>query len=68
MPWADHQNPRNQDVIGEIHSIFGGLAGGGESNSIRKAHARTVNEEEVLFLERPSKAQKKDPMILSFSK
>jgi hypothetical protein len=39
----------------------------GESNSTRKAHARRVNKEEILFLERPSKAQKKDPMILLFS-
>ena len=39
----------------------------GESDSTRKAHVRRVNKEEILFLERPSKSQKKDPMILSFS-
>jgi hypothetical protein len=65
--WVDHQNPQNQDVIGEIHTISRGLAGGGESNSVRKAHTIRVNAEEVLFLERPSKAQKRDLMILSFS-
>jgi hypothetical protein len=59
----DHQNPQNQDVIGEIHTISRGLASGGKSNS---AHARSVNVEEILFL-RPSKAQKKNLIILSFS-
>ncbi|XP_059446529.1 uncharacterized protein LOC132178089 [Corylus avellana] len=44
-----------------------GLIGRGESNSARKAHARRVNVDDVFLLERPSKAQKKDPMILSFS-
>ncbi|XP_059446567.1 uncharacterized protein LOC132178131 [Corylus avellana] len=51
----------------ETPSAPRGLAGGGESNLARKAHARRVNTEEVLFLERPSKTQEKDPMILSFS-
>ena len=47
--------------------IYGRLAGGGESNSARKAHVRKVNVEKIIFLEWPSKAQKKDLMILLFS-
>jgi hypothetical protein len=49
----DRQNPQNQLLIREIHTIFGGLAGGGESTSTRKAHARKVNIEKVYLLERP---------------
>ena len=64
MARVDHQHPRSQDVIGEIHTISRGLGGGGKSNSARKAHARRVNAKEILFLERPSNAQQKDPMIL----
>ncbi|XP_059429111.1 uncharacterized protein LOC132162917 [Corylus avellana] len=44
-----------------------GIAGRGKSNFVRKAHASKVNVEEVFLLKRPSKAQKKDSMILSFS-
>jgi hypothetical protein len=57
---------QNQDMIGEIHTIFEGLASGGDSNLARKAHTRRVNVKEVLLSERPPKAQK-DSMILAFS-
>jgi hypothetical protein len=43
------------------------LAGGGESSSARKAYARQVKVEDILLLQRPSKLQEKDSMILEFS-
>jgi hypothetical protein len=42
-------------VISKIHTILGGLAGGEESNSMRKDHTRKVNVEEVILLERPKR-------------
>jgi hypothetical protein len=42
------------------------LAGGGESSSARKAYVRQVKVEDILLLQRPSKLQKKDSMILEF--
>ncbi|XP_059450872.1 uncharacterized protein LOC132181637 [Corylus avellana] len=65
--WDAHPPPQNHDVVGEILTISGGIAGGGESNSAKKAHARRVQTEEVLFLERPAKTLKREPMVLSFS-
>ena len=60
--------PHNQgdpQPIGEIHTISGGLAGGGESLSAMKAHARKVRRFDVLC---PSKALKQDDIeIISFS-
>jgi hypothetical protein len=46
---------QNQDVIREIHTIFEGLASGGDSNSARKAHTRRVNVKEVLLFEKPKR-------------
>ena len=50
----------------EIHTISGGIAGGGESNSTRKAYARSMQNEEVYSLHRPPKAAKMESVILSF--
>jgi hypothetical protein len=33
---------QNQEVVREIHTISGGITGGGESNSARKAYARSM--------------------------
>ena len=54
-------------IVREIHTISGGLAGGGESTSGRKAHARSVHIEEVYQVERPRKVQKKNIATISFS-
>ena len=33
---------QNQEVVREIHTISGGITGGGKSNSARKAYARSM--------------------------
>jgi hypothetical protein len=57
---------QNQEVIREIHTIAGGIAGGGDSNSERKAYARSLQGHEVYSLHRPSKAARTDSVVLSF--
>jgi ribonuclease HI len=54
-------------VVREIHTIFGGITGGGESNSARKAYARSMQGQEVYSLHRPTKAAKTESVVLSFS-
>jgi hypothetical protein len=54
-------------IVREIHTIFGGLADGGESTSARNAHARSLCVEKVFNVERRPKIYRKDPMIISFS-
>ena len=52
----------------EIHTISGGIAGGEESNSARKAYARSMQSEEVYSLHRPPKAARTESVMLSFLK
>ncbi|XP_059441931.1 uncharacterized protein LOC132174263 [Corylus avellana] len=66
-PREDPRAPREQGVVGEIHTISRGIAGEGQSNSARKAYARKTQTEEVLTVQRPSKVARKDSMTLSFS-
>jgi hypothetical protein len=63
----DQPRPQNQLIVREIHTISGGLAGGGESTSARKAHARSIHIEEVYQVGRPCKVQKRDIETISFS-
>jgi hypothetical protein len=63
----EHQPHPNQEMVREIHTISGGIAGGGESNSARKAYARSMQGQEVYSLHRPSKTAKTEPVVLSFS-
>jgi hypothetical protein len=63
----NENQPQNQLVVREIHTISGGLAGGGESTSARKAHARSIHMEEVYQIVRPRKMRKKDIETISFS-
>jgi hypothetical protein len=54
-------------VIGEIYTIFGGVAGGSESNSAKKAYTRRMQSKEVYSLQRLPKSAKTELMVLSFS-
>ena len=58
---AQHQHP-----LGEIHVILRGFAGGGESNSARKAHLKSIRSGEVLEVQAVSKLPRLDTAI-SFS-
>ena len=51
----------------EIHTISSGIAGGGESNSARKAYAMSMQNEKVYSLHRPPKAVRTESVMLSFS-
>ena len=51
----------------EIHTISSGIAGGGESNSARKAYAKSMQSEEVYSLHRPMKVARTESVMLSFS-
>ncbi|XP_059429064.1 uncharacterized protein LOC132162861 [Corylus avellana] len=66
-PREDPRPPRDQGVVGEIHTIAGGIANIRQSNSARKAYARKTQAEEVFTVQRPSKVAKKDSVVLSFS-
>ena len=46
---------QHQQPLGEIHVIFGGFAGGGESSSARKAHLRSIRSREALKIQAVSK-------------
>ena len=64
----EEQRPhQNQEVVREIHSISGGIAGGGESNLARKVYDRSMKSEEVYSLHRPQKAARTESVMLSFS-
>ena len=58
---------QNQEIVREIHTISGRIAGGGESNSARKAYARSMQNVEVYSLHRLPKAARMESVILSFS-
>ena len=55
---AQHQLP-----LGEIHVIYGGFAGGGESSSARKAHLRSIRIWETLEIQAISKLPRLDTTI-----
>jgi hypothetical protein len=59
MNSKNQPHPQNQLIVREIHTISRGLAGGGESTSARKDHARSIHIEEVYQVARPRKMQKK---------
>ena len=46
---------QHQQPLGEIHVISGGFAGGGESNSARKGHLRSIRSAEVVEVQAVSK-------------
>jgi hypothetical protein len=65
--WEEHQPHPNQEMVREIHTISDGIVRGGESNSARKAYARSMQGQEVYSLHRPPKSTKTEPVVLSFS-
>jgi hypothetical protein len=58
---------RNREPVGEIHTIAGGFVAGGSSSSRRRAYARKLPSEEILSLERPSKARRTEQDAVTFS-
>ena len=54
---------QHQPPLGEIHVIFGGFAGGGESSSARKAHLRSIRSGETLEVQTISKLPRLDTTI-----
>ena len=57
---------QNQEIVREIHTISGEIVDGGESNSTRKAYARSMQNEEVYSLHKPPKVARMESVILSF--
>ena len=54
---------QHQPPLGEIHVISGGFAGGGESNSTRKAHLRSIRSGKTLEVQTVSKLPQLDTTI-----
>ena len=54
---------QHQPPLGEIHVIFGGFSGGGESNLARKAHLRSIRSGEALEVQKVSKLPRLDTTI-----
>ena len=54
---------QHQLALGEIHVISGGFAGGGESNSAKKAHLRSIRSGETLEVQTVSKLPRPDTTI-----
>jgi hypothetical protein len=54
-------------AIGDINTIAGGFAGGGESSSAQRSHARSLASGEVLSFVTPSKSQKRETQPIVFT-
>jgi hypothetical protein len=61
---AEHRGPRNQLVVADIRTIFGGFEGGGETGTNRKAYARQQKQWEVMAIERPHKSHRKESLMV----
>jgi hypothetical protein len=64
---AQGHGPRNEPVIADIRTIFGGFSGGGETSADTKAYARYQKHQEVMTIERPHKSHRKESMVVGFS-
>jgi hypothetical protein len=63
---ARGRDPRNEPVIADIQTIFGGFGGGGETRVDRKAYARHQKHQEVMTIERPRKSHRRGPWWWGF--
>jgi hypothetical protein len=61
------RDPRNEPVIAEIRTIFGGFGGGGETSADRKAYARHQKYQEIMIVERPHKSHRRESIMVGFS-
>jgi hypothetical protein len=64
---AQGHGPRNEPVIADIRTIFGGFGEGGETSADRKAYAWYQKHREVMTIERPHKSHRKESMVVGFS-
>ena len=62
-PPPQQTTTQHQQPLGEIHVISGGFAGGGESNSARKAHLRSIRSVEIEEIQAVSKQPRLDTSI-----
>ena len=62
-PPPQQMTTQHQQPLGEIHVISGGFAGGGESNSARKAHLRSIRSVEIEEIQAVSKQPRLDTSI-----
>ena len=62
-PPSRKSTSQHQQSLGEIHVISGGFEGGGESNSGRKAHLRSIRSGEVIEVQAVSKLPRLDTAI-----
>ncbi|XP_058106361.1 uncharacterized protein LOC131249575 [Magnolia sinica] len=73
LNWRNEQlGGENNEATGEIHTIFGGPARGGDLNRAHKAHAwrvsHSISEHHVHLTYRPLKEQRMLPSKLTFTK
>lgn len=64
---ARGRDPRNEPVIADIRTIFGGFGGSGETSVDRKAYAWHQKHQEVMTIERPRKSHRWESMVVGFS-
>ena len=62
-PPPQQATTQHQQPSGEIHVISGGFEGGGESNSARKAHLRSIRSGEITEVQAVSKQPRLDTAI-----
>ena len=63
QPSPRQTTTQHQQPLGEIQVISGGFAGGGESNSARKAHLRSIRSTEIAKIQVVSKLPRLDTSI-----
>ncbi|XP_062162026.1 uncharacterized protein LOC133869069 [Alnus glutinosa] len=61
------RDPRNEPVISDIRTTFGGFGGGGEMSADRKAYARHKKYQEIMTVERPNKSHLRESIMVGFS-